>query len=86
MACIIKEKRFLLLYGSQTGQAEAIAEEVRARATEKGYRPVVSCLSQSEKKVCACVPVSLSLCVCVCVLVSLFVCVGWGGGGGGGSE
>lgn len=45
------EKRFLLLYGSQTGQAQAIAEEIRDRAVQKGLRPDLCCLSQSEKKV-----------------------------------
>ena len=44
-------KRFLLLYGSQTGQAEAIAERVRDLAVEKGFKPDMYCISQSEKKV-----------------------------------
>ena len=45
------EKRFLLLYGSQTGQAEAIAEIIRDLAREKGFDPDMYCISQSEKKV-----------------------------------
>lgn len=45
-------KRFLLLYGSQTGQAQVIAELIRDRAVERGFVPNLSCLSQTEKKVC----------------------------------
>jgi methionine synthase reductase len=44
-------KRFLLLYGSQTGQAQSIAEEIYRQAIEKGYKPDIHCLSMSEKKV-----------------------------------
>ena len=44
-------KRFLLLYGSQTGQAEAIAERIRDLACERGFKPDIHCISQSEKKV-----------------------------------
>ena len=47
----VGEKRFLLLYGSQTGQAEAIAERVRDFALERGLSPDMYCISQSEKKV-----------------------------------
>lgn len=46
------EKRFLLVYGSQTGQAQAICEEIRDRAVERGFQPDIHCLSQTEKKVC----------------------------------
>ena len=45
------EKRFLLVYGSQTGQAQAISEEIRDRAVEKGFQPDIHCLSQADKKV-----------------------------------
>lgn len=45
-------KRFLLLYGSQTGQAQVIAELIRDKAVERGFVPNLSCLSQTEKKVC----------------------------------
>ena len=44
-------RRFLLLYGSQTGQAEVIAERVRDLALERGLAPDMHCISQSEKKV-----------------------------------
>lgn len=44
-------RRFLLLYGSQTGQAEAIATQVRDLARKKGFSPDMYCISQSEKKV-----------------------------------
>lgn len=44
------EKRFLLLYGSQTGQSQAIAEQLRDLACERGLEPDIHCISQSEKK------------------------------------
>ena len=44
-------RRFLLLYGSQTGQAKAIAERVRDLARERGLYPDIHCISQSEKEV-----------------------------------
>lgn len=44
-------RRFLLLYGSQTGQAEAIAEIIREQALGKGFHPELHCLDKSEKKV-----------------------------------
>ena len=44
-------RRFLLLYGSQTGQAEAIAERLRDLARDRGLAPDMYCVSQSEKKV-----------------------------------
>ncbi len=43
--------RFLLLYGSQTGQAEAIAEQIRDGALSKGLSPELHCLDKSEKTV-----------------------------------
>ena len=46
-----RKRRFLLLYGSQTGQAEAIAEKIRDTARERGLDPDMYCISQSEKKV-----------------------------------
>lgn len=45
------DRRFLLLYGSQTGQAEAIAEKIRDTARERGLHPDMYCISQSEKEV-----------------------------------
>jgi len=42
---------FLLLYGSQTGQAKAIAEEFCQTAADKGLSPALFCFSQFEKKV-----------------------------------
>jgi len=44
--------RYLLLYGSQTGQAKAIAEEIAERSTAEGLAPDLHCLSTTEKKVC----------------------------------
>ena len=43
--------RFLLLYGSQTGQAKAICEEIAERAPEHGLHADLHCLSQTEKRV-----------------------------------
>jgi len=42
---------FLLLYGSQTGQAKAIAEEFQQTTADKGLSPALYCFSQFEKKV-----------------------------------
>nr|XP_002741834.2 PREDICTED: methionine synthase reductase-like [Saccoglossus kowalevskii] len=44
------KNRFLLLYGSQTGQAEAIAEEIQEDAENHGLKADLFCLSQTEKK------------------------------------
>ncbi|XP_041372278.1 methionine synthase reductase-like [Gigantopelta aegis] len=42
--------RFLLLYGSQTGQAQAISEEIAEKAEQEGLHAEVHCLSLTEKK------------------------------------
>lgn len=42
---------FLLLYGSQTGQAKAIAEEFQQTTADNGLSPALYCFSQYEKKV-----------------------------------
>lgn len=44
-------KRFLLLYGSQTGQAKSIAEIIADKATKEGLSPDLHCFSESEKGV-----------------------------------
>ncbi len=44
-------RRFLLVYASQTGQAQAISEVIRDRAVERGLEADMHCLSESEKKV-----------------------------------
>ncbi|XP_071103901.1 methionine synthase reductase-like isoform X2 [Haliotis cracherodii] len=44
------QNRFLLLYGSQTGQAKAISEEICERAEKEGLHAEMHCLSQTEKK------------------------------------
>jgi menaquinone-dependent protoporphyrinogen IX oxidase len=45
-------RRFLLLYASQTGQAEAIAKnEIHALAEDHGLAPAIFCMSQTDKKV-----------------------------------
>ena len=43
--------RFMLLYGSQTGQSQAIAEQIRDRSLERGLSPDLHCLDQAGKKV-----------------------------------
>ena len=48
----VSNGRFLLLYGSQTGQAKAIAEELSETAFSRGLIPNLFCFSQYEKKVC----------------------------------
>jgi len=42
---------FLLVYGSQTGQAKAIAEEFQQTTADRGLSPALYCFSQFEKKV-----------------------------------
>ena len=44
-------RRFLLLYGSQTGQAKAIAEQIQEVAVDLGLEPDIHCFSKSEKEV-----------------------------------
>ena len=46
-----QKKRFLLLYGSQTGQAQAIAEDICKKAQKRGFIPELHCMSQSDKNV-----------------------------------
>lgn len=46
----VKKKRFLLLYGSQTGQADAITEEIHDNSAAHGLECERHCLSQAEKK------------------------------------
>ncbi|KAK7497577.1 hypothetical protein BaRGS_00011217 [Batillaria attramentaria] len=42
--------RYLLLYGSQTGQAKAIAEEICERSSQHGLFADLHCLSMTDKK------------------------------------
>ena len=53
MATVANEegRRFLLLYGSQTGQAKAISEKIHEMAVERGLEPDMHCFSKSEKEV-----------------------------------
>ncbi|XP_066532662.1 methionine synthase reductase [Hoplias malabaricus] len=48
MPCEV-ESRFLVLYGSQKGQAQSIAEEISELASEHGFTAEISCLSNVEK-------------------------------------
>lgn len=40
---------FLILYGSQKGQAQSIAEQLSDQAAEHGFEAEVSCLSKEDK-------------------------------------
>ncbi|XP_064397709.1 methionine synthase reductase-like isoform X2 [Halichondria panicea] len=44
-----EEKKFLLVFGSETGQAKAIAEIIRDKALERGLLPDTLCFSQYNK-------------------------------------
>ena len=44
-------KRFLLVYGSQTGQSQVISEQIAEKATSKGFKADLNCLDQSGVKV-----------------------------------
>ncbi len=46
-----EEKKFLLVFGSETGQAKAIAEIIRDKALERGLLPDTLCFSQYDKGV-----------------------------------
>ncbi|KAF5899695.1 methionine synthase reductase, partial [Clarias magur] len=41
--------RFLILYGSQKGQAQSIAEQLADQAAEHGFEAEISCLSDGDK-------------------------------------
>ncbi|KAJ8413451.1 hypothetical protein AAFF_G00094470 [Aldrovandia affinis] len=43
------KSRFLLLYGSQCGQAQSIAEEICQQAGDHGFAPDIYCLSQEDR-------------------------------------
>lgn len=48
MPCEVKP-RFVLLYGSQKGQAESLAEGIAEVAEEHGLAAELSCLNHNEK-------------------------------------
>ncbi|XP_064643389.1 methionine synthase reductase-like [Lineus longissimus] len=56
--------KFLLIYGSQTGQAEAIAEEIRDNAGAQGLEADLHCMDKTEKKF------NLDRAPCVVIVVS----------------
>lgn len=43
--------RFLLVYGSQTGQSQVISEQIAEKAASKGFEVDLNCLDQSGVKV-----------------------------------
>lgn len=49
---VAHNKDFLILYGSQTGQAEAISEEIFDKACQQGFQPARFSFSEVEKKFC----------------------------------
>lgn len=48
MPCEVKP-RFVVLYGSQKGQAQSIAEGITEEAEEHGLAAELSCLDQNKK-------------------------------------
>ena len=48
---VAHNKDFLVLYGSQTGQADAISEEIFDKACKQGFQPARFSLADVEKKV-----------------------------------
>lgn len=50
MPCEVKP-RLVVLYGSQKGQAQSIAEGIAEEAAEHGLLAELSCLDQSDKVV-----------------------------------
>ncbi|XP_011680279.2 methionine synthase reductase isoform X1 [Strongylocentrotus purpuratus] len=58
------KKRFLLLYGSETGQSQAIAEEIHELSSKHDLESEIHCLSLTEKKF------SLSKETCMVMVVS----------------
>ncbi|XP_060755980.1 methionine synthase reductase [Neoarius graeffei] len=49
MPCGVSSSRFLILYGSQKGQAQSIAEQLSDQAAEHGFEAEISCLSKADK-------------------------------------
>lgn len=47
--CCEANRRFLLLYASQKGQAKAIAEEICQQAMGRGFNADIHCMSESDK-------------------------------------
>ncbi|XP_006875409.1 PREDICTED: methionine synthase reductase [Chrysochloris asiatica] len=47
--CLSGLRRFLLLYATQQGQAEAIAQEISEQAAAHGFSADLHCLSESDK-------------------------------------
>nr|XP_056718954.1 methionine synthase reductase [Euleptes europaea] len=47
--CCETNRRFLLLYASQKGQAKAIAEEICQQAKERGFKADIHCISEADK-------------------------------------
>ena len=45
------DSSILILYGSQTGQAKAIAEEIHNNSEKNGLTSRLNCLSLTDKKV-----------------------------------
>ncbi|XP_053344355.1 methionine synthase reductase [Clarias gariepinus] len=49
MPCVGSSSRFLILYGSQKGQAQSIAEQLADQAAEHGFEAEIRCLSDGDK-------------------------------------
>ena len=48
---VMVDDTFVILYGSQTGQAKAIAEEIYEQSESHDLRAKLFCLSTTDKKV-----------------------------------
>lgn len=48
----MQQNKFLILYGSQTGQAEAISEEIADNAEKINLKSERFCLNDINRKVC----------------------------------
>lgn len=68
MPCEMKP-RFLLLYGSQKGQAQAIAEGVAEEAETHGLVAELSCLENNEKVTFDC----FGMCVFISFVLNLYI-------------
>lgn len=51
MPSSVEQPRYLLIYGTQTGQAKAISEELAERSEKAGLVADIHCFSRIEKEV-----------------------------------
>lgn len=51
LALVMKPDSPVIIYGSQTGQSQAIAEEIQTRLTTAGLQSQLFCMDQINKEV-----------------------------------